>query len=707
MKIENLNLPVPAIEFLTSQGFEELYPPQADSVRAGLLEGESVLVSAPTASGKTLIAMIAMLGYLSRHGGKVVYLSPLRALAAEKFAEFRELQNAGLEREIRVGIDTGDYEGSRRNLDKNDVLVLTNEKMDSIIRRGEDWLDEIGLVISDEVHLIGDGSRGPALEMALTQLKRLDPRPQVVGLSATVTNSEEIAGWLGCRLVSSTWRPVPLAEGVYGDGTVIMNDGRTFEVPHSVRGTPVDLGVQSVFDGGQSLIFASTRVRSKSLATKAADAVSRTLRAEDTGRLARVSGDIMSKNEHTEMVKTLAELVKKGVAFHHAGLNQNCRAIIEDEFRRGTIKLLSSTPTLAAGVNLPARRVVISSISRYDAQAGMNMPISVLEYKQLCGRAGRPQYDEYGESIVIETNTYGDLMEYYVNGKPEPIESSIMDDRSLRIHVLSVIVTNPGITKEDLLEFFLGTLGGQQSRKSSVKFDVNISLRLLASNSMIVHKGGRYAATKLGRRTSLLYIDPVTATAFLDAVRDATRDVHTLGFLCLVTGCGEFYPTFGLRNKDYDQVQALIDGHAEQMLEPLSVHDVSRSLLALHAWISESSELTISDTLGIESGDMHRLVESADRLLYCLGEISKIADKTELLEEINTLRTRVANGIREELVGLVRIKGIGRVRARALYKNKIRTLDDLSGVTAKRLAEVDKIGPVLANKIKYELKRIR
>ncbi len=716
MKIENLKLPNPAIEFLVSQGFEELYPPQAASVKAGLLEGESILVSAPTASGKTLIAMIAMLGYLSGNGGKVVYLSPLRALAAEKFAEFRELQNVALERRgIRVGMDTGDYEGSRRNLDKNDVLVLTNEKMDSIIRRGEDWLEDIGLVISDEVHLIGDRGRGPALEMTLTQLRRLDTKPQIVGLSATVTNSEEIARWLGCKLVQNSWRPVPLSEGVYSGGVVTMNDGRTFEVPHSVRGTPVDLGVQSVLDGGQSLIFASTRVRSKSLATKAADAISGTLKAADAGRLEKVSGDIMSRNEHTELVTTLAALVKKGVAFHHAGLNQNCRETIEDEFRRGTIKLLSSTPTLAAGVNLPARRVVISSVSRYDARAGVNAPISILEYKQLCGRAGRPQYDEYGESIVIETDTYGDLMEYYVNGEPEPIESQIMDDRSLRIHTLSVIVTNPGIKKEDILDFFLETLGGQQSRTSSVKFGVNISLRLLTGNSMIVQKGGRYAATRLGRRTSLLYLDPVTATTLLEAARDATPGTHTLGFLHLVTECEEFYPKFALRVRDHDLAQALVESHPEQMLGSVpaaaaaasaaSAHYASRSLLALHSWISESSELVISDTLGVESGDMHRLVENADRLLYCLGEISKIADRTELLEEINTLRTRVVNGIGEELVGLVRIKGIGRVRARALYKSGIRTLEDLSGVTPRRLAEVDKIGPALANKIKSELKR--
>ena len=184
----------------------------------------------------------------------------------------------------------------------------------------------------------------------------------------------------------------------------------------------------------------------------------------------------MSENEHTELVKTLSVLVKKGVAFHHAGLNQNCRQIIETEFRKGTIKLLSSTPTLAAGVNLPARRVVISNINRYNAKVGANRPISILEYKQLCGRAGRPQYDNYGESIIVGNGNTEDLIDYYVNGEPEPITSKITDDRSLRTHVLSVVVTNPGIKKEEILEFFLQTLGGLQSRKATLQSLQLISL---------------------------------------------------------------------------------------------------------------------------------------------------------------------------------------------------------------------------------------
>ncbi|WP_232212235.1 DEAD/DEAH box helicase [Candidatus Nitrosopumilus koreensis] len=277
MKIEKLQLPESAIEFLKSQGFEKLYPPQADSIKSGLLDGKSVLVSAPTASGKTLIAMLGMMSYLSKNKGKVIYLSPLRALAAEKLSEFKKLEKIALGNKIKVGISTGDFENIEKNLEKNNILILTNEKMDSIIRHGAEWIDEIGLVIADEVHLIGDENRGPTLEMILTQLKLLETKPQIVGLSATITNSDEIANWLGCTLVENDWRPVPLSEGVCDAGEVTMADGTTFEVERSIRGTPIDLGVQSVKDGGQSLVFAETRTRSKSLATKASDAISQIL----------------------------------------------------------------------------------------------------------------------------------------------------------------------------------------------------------------------------------------------------------------------------------------------------------------------------------------------------------------------------------------------------------------------------------------------
>ena len=708
MKIDKLDLPDTAIEFLKSQGYKKLYPPQADSIKSGLLDGKSILVSAPTASGKTLIAMLAMISYLSKNNGKVIYLSPLRALAAEKFTEFKKLEKIALGKKIRVGISTGDYENIEKNLEKSDVLILTNEKMDSIIRHGTEWVEEIGLVIADEIHLIGDENRGPTLEMILTQLKLLETNPQIIGLSATITNSNEIADWLGCILVKNDWRPVPLSEGVCDAGEVTMNDGKVFSVERSICGTPIDLGVQSVKEGGQSLIFAETRNRSKSLATKAADAISQILEKKDLEELEKTSKKILSENEHTELIKTLAFLVKKGVAFHHAGLNQNCRQTIETEFRKGTIKLLSSTPTLASGVNLPARRVVISNINRYNAKVGANRPITILEYKQLCGRAGRPQYDDYGEAIIVGNGNTEALIDYYINGEPEPIISKITDDKSLRTHILSVIVTHPGIKKDEILEFFLQTLGGLQSRKPTIKFAIDISLRFLSSENLIIKKGERFAATEFGKKTSMLYIDPLTATYFRDAIENISKDrKHTFGFLHLISNCEEFFPKFSLRNKDYESASLLIENNSSELLEQISEYDCSRSLLALHAWITESSELSLSDNFGVESGDMHRMTETANWLSYCLREISKHVEGADLLEELGNLRKRIVYGIREELLELVRVKGIGRVRARILYKHGIKNLDDLGKIPVNKLAEIDKIGSTLADNIKSELRKVR
>ena len=708
MKIEKLTLPDSAIDFLKSQGYEKLYPPQADCVKSGLLDGKSILVSAPTASGKTLIAMLAMLSYLSKNEGKVIYLSPLRALAAEKFTEFKKLENILIGKKIKTSISTGDFNHIEKNLENSNVLILTNEKMDSIIRHGAKWIEDIGLVISDEVHLIGDESRGPTLEMILTHLKLLNTKPQIIGLSATITNSNEIADWLGCKLVKNDWRPVPLSEGVCDGGKVTMSDGKTFEVKPSLRGIPIDLGVQSVQNGGQSLVFAETRVRSKSLATKAADVISQLLKKNELSALEKISKQLLAENEHTEIVKTLAILIKKGVAFHHAGLNQKCREIVEKEFRAGNIKLLSSTPTLAAGVNLPARRVVISNINRYNAKVGANRPISILEYKQLCGRAGRPQYDTYGESIIVGNGNTEDLIEYYIHGEPEPIVSKITEDKSLRTHILSVIVTHPGIKKEELVEFFLQTLGGLQTTKDTLIFAINISLRFLLTQQLIIKKSERYEGTAFGKKTSMLYIDPLTATYFRDAIDNVSEQrKHTFGFLHLMTNCEEFFPKFLLRNKDYEHTSLMIKNHSSELIGPISEYDCSRSLLALQMWITESSELALSDTLGIEAGDMHRMVENANWLSYCLWEISKHIERTDLLEEFSDLRKRVVYGIRAELLDLVRVKGIGRIRARVLFKNNIKNLDDLAKIPVNKLADIDKIGLTIANNIKDELNKVR
>ena len=235
MKISELKLSKSAISFLKDQGYAELFPPQEDSINAGLFDGKNILVSAPTASGKTLIAMLAMINYLQSNSGKIVYLSPLRALASEKFSEFKKLEKIDFGRKIRTQISTGDFDAIGDNLDKSDILILTNEKMDSIIRHGVDWVDDIGLVIADEIHLIGDEDRGPTLEIILTKFKLQQNKPQIVGLSATVSNADELSEWLESELAENTWRPVPLFEGVYDGGSVTLNNGKQYEIEASIR----------------------------------------------------------------------------------------------------------------------------------------------------------------------------------------------------------------------------------------------------------------------------------------------------------------------------------------------------------------------------------------------------------------------------------------------------------------------------------------
>jgi len=712
MKISKLDLEPAAIDFLTSEGFEKLYEPQAYSVDAGILDGTSVLVSAPTASGKTLIAMLGMLSHLPKHKSKIVYLSPLRALAAEKFTEFKKLEKINLGRKIKVGISTGDFDSVEDKLENSDILVLTNEKMDALMRFGQSWISEIGLVIVDEIHLIGDEGRGPTLEMVLTRLKSglIGKIPQIIALSATITNSDELAEWLDCEHVESTWRPVPLSEAVYDDFSVTNQDRETYDVSFDYVGSStIGLGVDSVKNGGQGLLFANTRTSAAKLAVDSGPPIEKTLSKDELNELLKISKKILANNEHTQLVKKLAFVVKQGVAFHHAGLNQKCREIIETEFRSGKIKLLSATPTLAAGVNLPARRVVISSVLRYNSQYGGNVPISVLEYKQLCGRAGRPQYDDEGESIIIGKNNQELLLERYVDGEPEPIESKIITPRSLRIHLLSLIVTSPSITEDKINEFFSETLGGTQTEDDIIELHLENAKTFLLDEEFISEKDGGFLATRFGQKVSRLYIDPMTARDFRNAIEyDIVKGgEHTFGFLHLVTTCDEFYPTFDLRQKDLEKASIVIENNRQTLIRIIEEEDCSRSLLALDLWTNEGTEVNLSEELGIESGDMHRMAETAEWLVYSLRELSREFRREDLVKELDILRKRIVYGIKHELIDLVRIRNVGRVRARILYKNGYKNRTALKKAPLEKLAEIDKIGMTIAKSIKSQVEKVR
>ncbi|HYA81888.1 MAG TPA: DEAD/DEAH box helicase [Candidatus Bathyarchaeia archaeon] len=695
-------------------GHTSLYPPQEQAISYGLLEGKNLLVTSPTASGKTLIAIMAAIKAFEK-GLKVFYLTPLRALATEKYNDLRVLERLNiLKRKIRIKLASSDYDSTARELEEADVLVLTNEKMDSLIRHGTSWISDVGLFVVDEVHLIGERERGPTLEMILTIIRKVASNAQILALSATVSNSADIAKWLDCHLIETNWRPTKLFEGVYEDGTILMNDGNRLKI-QSYSDAAIDLAIDSIDNGGQALIFAGTRKRACSLAAKAAETVLKRLDRTDKGKANIVSLQIRTKGEDLELTNNLSKLVSKGVAFHHAGLGANSREIVEEAFKTGVIKLIVATPTLASGVNLPARRVVLSSVVRYDANYGQNLPISVLEYKQLCGRAGRPKYDTFGEAIIVAESGLSstDLYEHYILGEAEPVRSQLINDKALRVHLLSIISTIPGMKQAEIYDLFGTTLCAQNFKKEVVVLKIDSVLRYLQNENLIKSKNERYIPTNFGRRSSLLYIDPLTAVDFKRAIESMeetnANDVynHALGFLHLITSCSDFYPRFSMRKKDLVELAAIIGERRNELLFPINEFECSRSLLALYAWIHEASDRTLSDRLAVEPGDMHRMIEIADWLVHSLYDVAKLLRRRDLLGELHNLQIRIRYGIREELIPLVRLKDIGRARARVLYDAGIVDARKVIEIPEAKLSSIPKIGPTLAKRLKEQLKKER
>ena len=695
-------------------GHSSLYPPQQQAVSQGLLEGKNLLVTSPTASGKTLIAIMAAIKAFEK-GMKVFYLTPLRALAMEKYHDIRVLEHPNiLNRKIRIRVASSDYTSTARELEVADVLVLTNEKMDSLIRHGTSWISDVGLFVADEVHLIGE--RGPTLEMILAIIRKVHPHAQILALSATVSNSADIAKWLDCELIETNWRPTKLLEGVYENGTILMNDGNRVEI-QSYSNAAIDIAIDSIDDGGQALIFAATRKRACSLAAKAAEGVLRRLDRTDKKKATTASLQIRTKGEDLELTSNLSKLVSKGVAFHHAGLGASSREIVEEAFKNGVIKLLVATPTLASGVNLPARRVVLSGILRYNADYGANMPISVLEYKQLCGRAGRPKYDSFGEAIIVAESGVSstDIYEHYILGEPEPVRSQLVNERALRVHILSIISTIPGMKQGEIYDFFETTLCAQHYKNTVIALKIEAALRFLENENLIKSKNERYIPTNFGRRSSLLYIDPLTAVDFKRAIESIGQSKantnervinHTVGFLHLITSCADFYPKLSLRKKDLE-LTTIIEEYRSELFSEINEVECSRSLLALFEWIHETSDRNLSDRLSVEPGDMHRMVEISNWLAHSLYQVAKLLKRGDLLKELHNLQIRIRYGIREELIPLVRLKEIGRARARALYDAGVVDARKVTETPEAKLSAIPKIGPTLAKRLKEQLKKER
>lgn len=195
---------------LATLGFASLRPAQEKAIQAGLFKDKNLLVCTPTASGKTLVGELALLHTIIDKQKKGIYVVPLRALANEKYKEFTKKHP-----KLKIALSSGDLDSDDRYLANYDIIITTSEKLDSLLRHHTPWLGRVGAVVIDEVHLLNDASRGPTLEVVITLLFQELQQLQLIALSATIGNAQELAQWLDAELIEDTWRPVRLDKGVF------------------------------------------------------------------------------------------------------------------------------------------------------------------------------------------------------------------------------------------------------------------------------------------------------------------------------------------------------------------------------------------------------------------------------------------------------------------------------------------------------------
>jgi len=717
VKITDLPIPESVKEVIIKLGIVELYPPQEEAVKAGVLEGRNLVLASPTASGKTLIAELCALKHILEKKGKAIYLTPLRALASEKFEEFKKYSAIRKpdDGRVRVGISTGDYDSSDPWLEKYDIIVTTNEKADSLLRHRARWMDEISLVIADEVHLLNEAERGPTLEVVLARLMQINPEIQLLALSATIHNVEEIAEWLKAGYVTTEWRPILLKEGVLLHDEIQFKDGSARKIERKSRNQAINLALNTVKSGGQALIFAPTRRNAVSLAKKAASEVEQLLSKPIKRSLEHDAEKILATGERTRISELLAELVKHGSAFHHAGLGGGHRRIIEDSFRQGKIKILVATPTLAFGVNLPARTVIIQDYRRYEPGYGY-YPISVLEYKQMAGRAGRPKYDKVGEAVLIaKTSDEADyLMESYILARPERIWSKLAVEKNLRSHVLATVAADYARTKRGIYDFFGKTFYACQYELRAIKKLIANILKYLYDEEMVDVSGENIFATKFGKRVSELYLDPVSGVIIRDALRWKPEHLTDISLLHMIAHTPDMTPKLRPYTRELDEIEFFMEEHKDEFLVEIPDEWSDRltyeeflgevkTAMVLKAWIEETSEDEIIGKFRVQPGDLYRTIENAKWLLYATHELALLFKNKEVLPLTLELTERISKGVKKELLPIVKLEGIGRIRGRILYNAGFKTIEDIKHASIEDLMNLPLIGPRLAKKIKEQV----
>ncbi|KAM9225840.1 DNA polymerase theta [Dugong dugon] len=593
--LANWGLPQVVLEKYHSFGVKKIFEWQAECLLLGqVLEGKNLVYSAPTSAGKTLVAELLILKRVLETRKKALFILPFVSVAKEKKYYLQSLFQ-------EVGIKVDGYMGSTSptgHFSSLDIAICTIERANGLINRliGENKMDLVGMVVVDELHMLGDAHRGYLLELLLTKVCYITQKSascqadlaslqsnavQIVGMSATLPNLELVASWLNAELYHTDFRPVPLLESVKIGNSIYdssMKLVREFQPMLQVKGDEdhvVSLCYETVLDSHSVLLFCP----SKKWCEKLADTIAR-----EFYNLRRQAKGVVKPSEHppvnlnqkgllevmdqlhrlpSGLDSVLQKTVPWGVAFHHAGLTFEERDIIEGAFRQGLIRVLAATSTLSSGVNLPARRVII----RTPIFSGRSLDI--LTYKQMVGRAGRKGVDTVGESILVCKDSEKSKGIALLQGSLKPVRSCLRRREGEEVTasmiraILEIIVGGVASTSQDMQTYasctFLaasmkeGKQGIQRNQDSVQLGAIEACVRWLLENEFIQisevgdgTEGKVYHPTHLGLATLSSSLSPMdTLDIFADLQRAMKSFVleNDLHIVYLVTPMFEDWTT--------------------------------------------------------------------------------------------------------------------------------------------------------------------
>jgi helicase len=685
---------------------------------------DRLLVSFNTSAGKTVLAFLFMDSCLRRRGGLALYCVPYKALADE-IASKLERAYRGI---WRVGISTGDYTSfSLKKAARYDVVVVTYDKLNSLLRKDPDGdlRGRVSSVTLDEFHLINGEHRGPVIEDVVIKLRA--EQCALIALSATVGNRRELGEWLSlggreCLVVHSNFRPVELRRGIFvhcNDPYIEYEDGSLEGAEILDENAYVNAAAHFLKRGISTIFFRQSRGNAKATASRVAEW------RQGSGAPRGARGAPFSSTSHGE---ALAEVAAAGCAYHHAGLGRGDKELVERLYRERKIDFLASTTTLSTGINIPAAAGLVEFM-RYDPDLRRMAPIPKNECLQCLGRIGRPQYDSEGIALLLLNGegrghgwigeTTAELMERYFEGGPDPIVSFYHRRPHLSSAVLGAVAGGYASTIGEVREYVAGSLSKVQS-PSLLGSNLDGVLEALSKGDrpLLEIEGEGVRVTKMGRLANSLYLQPATAALLLDAVERLPEDAPDLALVFWAALTPDFR-TFYIRRSQKKVWRQLLEakrgdlGVEEGEDEEADLEALMTATVLVGsegrgcAWALESDVKEIERRWLVQAGDLQSLVGgrgSAEWILHALGVFARARGRPALGDRCRDLGLRVRHGVREELLSLVKIRGVGRKRGRALYRAGFGTSRKVAGAPVPALARVTVSGRALGEKLAARIK---